>query len=337
MLMSTSLAVRYSDVMQAERDFNNLARSSTTSSDYNDSTLSVKDARKRFEQISSSTAVAPSNNKKKSDGASSTAASKLRPAPPPPYKNRLSEPNIRSQSTGAASKSRVQRSSNQSAIGANNAVEEATATSTAQDVGGFKAKGLKKSLKKAHSIQPLDLTSTGSEVNSSNSSCKSPTTSKTKLFRKMSSDNKGLGKVDSGAAASNGNTKSSKTVKNGGGSQNSTPNSSPNHKKFSSPLSSKKKRPSASSSSSQSSIPGDKPTMRKSLSNKVLASSEERTVQASLREEDEGKVVGGSKPTTPRVIEDGALKLNLTEGKKEGGHGVWPGLLHVSALLCEIW
>lgn len=313
--MSTSLAVRYSDVMQAERDFNNLTRSSTASSDCNDSTLSVRDARKRFEQMSSS--ASPSD--KNSNGAYSKeapAASKSRPAPPPPYKKRVSEPALRTLSTGTgASNSRVQRSSNQRSSGA---------ATPAQDVGGIKAK----SLKKSHSVKPIDLASTSSEANSTSSDSKPPSsTSKTKLFKRMNSESKG--KQDSAAATSNGSTKSSRAVKNGGTSQNSTP--SPTHKKFSSPLSSKKKRPSASSGSSQSSTPGEKqPTIRKSFSNRVLASSEERSVQPVLKEDDEGKVVGGSKPTTPRVIEDGELKLNLAEGKGGGC-----GLLHKGPVWCE--
>lgn len=318
--MSTDLTVRYSDVMQAERDFNNLTRSSTTSPDYSDSTLSVRDARKRFEQMSSSTVAAPSY--KRNEGITSKEAPpayKVRPPPPPPpnpLKKRLSEPVIRSQST--CSSPRVQSSSNQSAIAAKE--------TDSSDVGGSpktKAKSSKPFLKKAHSVRPGDLASTTSSEANSSSSDKLSSSATKKLFKRMSSDK---GKMDSTSdpAASNGSAKG-RTSKNGEASQNSpTSTSSPTHKKFTSPLSLKKKRPSASSSnSSQPSPLADKPaTPKRSFSTTVLASTEERSVQASLKEDDGGKVVGGSKPTAPRVIQDGELKLNLTEGKTVGRYSV---------------
>lgn len=302
--MSADLTVRYSDVMQAERDFNNLTRSAATSSDYSDSTMSVRDARKRFEQMSSSATTTTPNYKRSEAAVSRETPVPARPPPPKPLKKRSSEPVMRSHSTCATSNSRVQSSSNQSADGAS-AVEE-----TAQDVSNgspkAKAKGLKPSLKKAHSVRPGDLASTSSEASSSDT--KSPVGVTKKLFKRMSSSEKG--KLDS-TAASNGSAKG----KNEETSQNSpTSISSPSHRKFSSPLALKKKRTSASSSSS--SQPSPLPdSHRKSFSNKVLASTEERRVQASLKEEDQGKVVGGHRPTTPRVIEDGELKLNLTEGE----------------------
>lgn len=325
LLVSTDLVVRYSDIMmQAERDFNNLTRSSATSSDYDDSTLSVRDARKRFEQMSSASSTAAAPSYKRKEGGTSNEAPPSRPPPPIPLKKRISEPVLRSQSTCSTSSpqqqtqgsnSRVQRSSNQSP--SNSAKETDCST---QDVNGSTKPKAKPSLKKASSVavDPNVLANPSSETSNSTSSSKqssSPTkqsSSPTKrLFKRMSTDK---GKVDSGAAASNGSSKA-RTSKNGEANQNSP---SPTHKKFSSPLALKKKKTTSSSGSSQPSLLGDKPaTLRKSFSNNVLASSEERRVQASLKEDNGGKVVGGSRPTAPRVIEDGELKLNLTEGKKD--------------------
>jgi hypothetical protein len=300
--MSSNLTVRYSDVMQAERDLSNLTKSSTAGSGYEDSTLSVRDARKRFEQMSSSSTVTPSNG----GGTSREAPLKMRPAPPPPMRKKA-EPVLRSHSTGSNSKYRVQRSSNQTSAD----VEEA-ATTAVQDVGRPRSKGF---LKKTLSVDNTDLASTSPVTTSSSSDSRKSTTKK--LFKRMSTDK--TEKVENGASVSNGSSSRSRTSKSGEASQNSSNSASPSHKKFGSPLALKKKKtvPSASSRGSSPQSPHqDKPGgLRRNLSNQVLVSTEERSVQASLREEDEGRVVGGKKPTTPRVIEDGELKLNLAEGK----------------------
>lgn len=313
--------------MQAEKDFNNLTRSTTTGTsssnpDYNDSTMSVTDARRRFEQLSSPPpASAPTHRRSEpavhaSKERSEAAISKdNKPARPPrPLMKRASDPAVPANPTRTP---RGQSAANQNAL-----LEETDSSETrsSQDVSGDspkpKAKIFSKSLlRKSHSVKPTDLVTTSSEAETTASKISSASK---KIFKRKSFEKSKM----EGLAATNGSTKA-RTTKNGEASSNS-PTSSPTRSKFS-PLSSKKKRPSGSSSnSSQPSSPlakkasTDKPaaektaSLSKSLSDKVLTSTEERFVQATLKEED--KLVGGSRPSTPRVIEDGELKLNLTEG-----------------------
>lgn len=292
-LMSADLKVWYSEVMQAERDFNNLARSSTTS-DYSDSTLSVRDARNRFEQLSASTVTTPSRTGQRRSESSETPPA--RPPPPrPPLKKRVTDPEICTLST--------------------NPKGQSASNLGTKDVNSKLDSKAKKSLKKAHSVRPTDLVSTEASSPASSNSKKS--IGSKKLFKRMSVEK---AKVDSNSeSATNGSANSKSSTKKGEASQNSS--NSP-HKKTS-PLASMKKKLStdtksnSSQPSSQSSSPVDKPgkkSFQKSFSDKVLATCDERSVQASLGDEDRGKVVGGSRPATPRVIEDGELKLNLTEG-----------------------
>lgn len=296
--------------MQAERDFNNLSRNSTPS-DYSDFTLSVKDARKRFEQLSSPTTTSPNLGHRKSEPVDS-ASKPRRPPPPKPLKKMATSPEILTSSSSAA-KPRVQSSANQSAI--EDVSSDKLPQTSVQDAGGDASPKPKtksfKPLKKAHSVRPNDLVTTNSDTSSD--SKKLPTTKK--LFKRRSFEKARMETTSS--PATNGSANGRTNSKNG--ETGPACASSPTHKKTS-PLASMKKRLSSSSKSgsSQPSSPTDHPSKKgyhKTFSDKVLASCDERNVQASLKEEDRGKVVGGSRPTSPRVIEDGELKLNLTEGQ----------------------
>ncbi len=318
--MSADLNVRLSDVMQAERDFNNLTRSSA-SSDYNDSTMSVRDARKRFERLSSSTSAnvntATAPNYKRSESthsvgsSSKAAATPARPPPPTkPLRKRATDIGMDTTTTTTTTKN----SKGQSAGSAKEDVVDKVATTAgdrnSQDACGEspkpKARSFKPSLKKTQSTM-----SAADKQASSSGAASSPSSSLSKkLFKKKS--------VKEDTAAINGRA-----------SNKDSPSSSPVPE---SPVAARRKKHSGSKTSSTSSNQQPSPThekasspkpgkpslqksLQKSFSDKVLVHSEGRNVQASLKEDDRGKVVGGQRPTAPRVIEDGELKLNLAEGR----------------------
>lgn len=307
--MSADLKVWYSEVMQAERDFNNLARSSTASTDYSDTTLSVRDARKRFEQMSSSPISTPTGQRK--SDLSISGSSPRRPPPPRPMKKRTTDSEICMLST-ANSKGTPNAGLRGQSSGIQGANEDVNRRLEGQDFSAAASKP-KRSLKKAFSARPNDLVSR-SETDSPTSPERKSVGSK-KLFKRMSMEKT---KVDTNSeSASNGSARGSS--KKGGASQNMA--SSPTHKKTS-PLASMKKKLSSDSKSNsdQPSSPVNKAGKRgfhKSISDQVLVSPGSRKVQASLGDEDRGKVVGGSRPAAPRVIEDGELKLNLAKGTKQ--------------------
>ena len=310
--MSADLTVRYSEVMQAEKDFNNLTRSSTAS-EYSDSTLSVRDARKRFEQLSSSTTVTstPTPSYRKSEPVSSTPSKGPTPSrPPPPTRPLKKRATDSSLLLNTIDSSKGQSAGSPSA----DKVLEGAGDRNSQDACGDspkpKARGFKPSLKKSHSAM-----STADKQVGGGSPASSLSSATKKLFKRKSG--KGENAVSTSDSA-NGRTNSK--------SPEATPMAS-SPVQGSPMLSKKKKQHSTASSSSACSTPtgegasfplSDKPGkagLQKSFSDKVLVETEGRSVQASLNEDDRGKVVGGHKPTAPRVIEDGELKLNLSESK----------------------
>ena len=314
--MSTDLTVRYSEVMQAERDFNNLTRSSTTSSDYNDSTLSVRDARKRFEQLSSSSVAtpSPSGQRGSESGSSGTTPAGRRPPPPRPLKKRASDSEIRTLSTTTPTPAPRGQSASNKSEDVNSKLDSTAASKT------------KKNLKKAHSVLASSSNSSEASSPSSDSSKKSTGLGSKKLFKRASVEKGKMDSTTTEAATNNGSAATGRgNSKKPDASQNSSSSPTHHHKKTS-PLASKKKKMTSDSKhgSSQPSSPVDnqgKRGLQKSFSDKVLASCDERSVKASLKDEDKGKVVGGSRPDTPRVIEDGELKLNLAQGRLELGEG----------------
>ena len=338
--MTTDLTVRYSDIMQAERDFERLADNSTSPpsarSNGSDITLSVRDARKRFEQLSrSSSAGAISNlsvQKAVSPTKSLSKPMTSSPLPPPRQKKRLiktpTDPDIKvSSTTKSAISGRVQSTSNYS-----KPVASDVADSSSQDVNSsqVKTKSKIKSLKKGNSIS--DSVASKSLATASPSSQSAESNLSRKLFKRKSMDR--VNKVEDTATNGASSASSGRTAaKSSNSSSSNSQSTSPSHKKklsslsskFS-PLSSSKKQRSIESKtpasgsppaapSTEDSSPVTKAGTQRSFSNTVLASPNERSVQATLGDEDKGKVVGGSRPTSPRVIEDGALKFNLTEGK----------------------
>lgn len=294
--------------MQAERDFNNLANSSTTKSKFDaEASLSVSDARRRFEQLSSS----PGAQTKDAAGPSSGSRGAVPPRPPPPYKKRNSEDNLIS---SAMNNTEGQSASGQ---GKNSSVVH----EQAQDVSlKPKGKNSKFSLKKSHSVSAsneLAVNSSPSEAASSDNKTSASSGPK-RLFKRMSIEKGKVDKVE-GQTATNGSAKG-KAARNG---DSSSPLSSPVKN---SPLGGRKKKTTTpTSSSSQTPRKGSKTDpdfpsaergskIRKtSFSDRVLASTEERCVQTSLKDGSRGKVVGGTRPTSPKLIGDGELKLNLTE------------------------
>ena len=174
-----------------------------------------------------------------------------------------------------------------------------------------KGKNSKFSLKKSHSVSAsneLAVNSSPSEAASPDT--KTPASGPKRLFKRMSIEKGKMEKVE----ATNGSAKG-KAARNG----DSSPLSSPVKN---SPLGARKKKATTPTSGSQTAKKGFKtepdipsPGRRKSsFSDRVLASTEERCVQTSLKDDSRGKVVGGNRPTSPKLIDDGELKLYLTEG-----------------------
>lgn len=321
--MSADLSVRYSDVMmQAERDYKNLTKSTSSGSSYNDSTLSVRDARKRFEQLSSSTTVATPSYKKSEAGGSPPALKKAtgvppRPAPPSrPLKKRATDSELHSlkttddKSKGQSAAKPSAKSSKEDVVGKVEAASDQDACSS--DSPKPKTRNFKPPVKKSQSTMSAAAAASNTSGTSSGGASEaaaSPTSSiSKKLFKRKS--NKDISTVDSNA--------------NGRTNNKASPASSPVHE---SPNAARKRRNQVASSNQASSPSTEKPStpvaskhgrasLQKSFSDKVLLSGD-RSVQASLKDDDRGKVVGGEKPTAPRVIEDGELKLNLTKGKFE--------------------
>lgn len=319
--------------MQSE---NNPNRSSV-SSEHSDTKLSVRDARRRFEQMSSTT----SGYRKGSDPVLSTKGiPPSRPAPPKPLKKRVTDPEIRTLNTSPPASAtsiktpKVQRSTS----------KEVQEDCLAKDRRPVSPKGAasvtespkhksrsKLSLKKAYSVKTNDLASAPES-----SATDSKLSATKKLFKRKTSEK---GKMD--GTTSNGSTSGGRTNSKSGKTGEASPGASPTHKK--SPLASLKKKvvdaksPPSNPSSRTSSPAPSRRSLLKSFSDKVLVSSEDRSVQASLKEEDRGKVVGGNRPTAPRVIEDGELKFNLTEGE----HALLLSrsflLLSRSVIMAEVW
>lgn len=313
--MSAGLSVRYSDVMQADRELD-----TPTNNNYDDSTLSVRDARRRFEQLSSPTSPQPIAGQRRSEGGLAFSSPKTtgtppRPPPPRPLKKRATDPEISTLSTNTTKT--TTKAPTPTPRGQRSSLSASTIAETGIDSSKSKGKtqsATKASLRKANSVKADENTESRSASPGSSDS-KKPASSK-KLFKKMNLE-KGPKEATSGSEpATNGSA-------NGRTKGDSSSTSSPSHKKASlSPLASmKKKLSSETKSNSQPSPPssGGGKSLTKSFSDKVLASGEERSVRASLKDEEEGKVIGRS--TSPRVIEDGELKLNLTQGKPEVSTG----------------
>lgn len=288
--------------------------------------VSVSDARRRFEMMSTSTAL-PTNARK---GAFTTAGSDT-------STTRHSSAVVPTTTSGSAGRAAATRNrggkvddpvakpqpmkrtpKNQQDMNNTTRVQSPTLS----DEGGKTKSKSKyfKGLKKAHSVNPT--TDSRDSTDGGEPSDSKLSTATRKLFKRKNIDSKSrMDSTNDGGHVSNGTS----DTKNGAtNSISNGQNSSPIHKK----ASSKNTSPDSSKSPSQASSPVSthkqgKKNLDKSLTNKVLACSEERSVQTVLGDEGREKIVGGSLPTAPRDIEDGELKLNLTEGNGGRVEGGW--------------
>ena len=331
--MSTGiLTVHMPEVMQAERG--NLTKNSSNSqSNGSEVSISVRDARRRFEELSSTSPRGAGDPPSLPRGSPVT---RTRPLPmKKPLKKTETEPDFSTRkygNTSNASNARVQSSVTQTV---NNNSASVSGGSDTQDVGKSKSKSkifMRPSLKKAHSISTHDnlAVKPRSSINSSENKVVSPSK---KLFRRRSMDK---GKIDDTSS----NSTTTTNERTGYRSTNHSPTSnSPSHKKFSplplkkktvdsktretdmnsnsqttsptqqksSPLSSKKQKSIDSSNATSPLAAEKKIAFHRSFSDVVLASSNHRPVQTSLTKKDKSSI-------TPKFIEDGELKLFVKEG-----------------------
>lgn len=323
----------------------------------NESPMSVRDARRRFEQLSTSNSSLSSPTKTTPTHRGSTpAAVPARPPRPqrPPLKKAITSPGDFSTSAAVGGKNvdsitnKGQRSQGQSCDASRSVVKTASQEVSSTNNGGktkFKGKSLKQAFKrgissvasssggdKAASGEPSSVVG-GTGASAENSDRKLSSTKK--LFKRKSMEKN---KVDGVAehASSNGSRNTNTDSKGGKGEEASLCPTS-DHKKVSplprerlkatEPSSPTRSKPSSPTTSSSSSSPIARPggvPFKRSFSDKVLVSpNQESAVHTTLRREGEErgsgreKIIGGSRPTSPRVIEDKELKLDLSEGKNQ--------------------
>lgn len=294
------LRVRLSDVRHADEDIE-MSKSSNKSIE---SSMSVSDARKRFEQLSAS------------------VSQPQLPPIPKPRSNRPPVRHSRSVSSGMSqsiSDNKIHRG--QSSPDHHSAVtsppgnnrkdkqkQEVNCTSNREksklkDTNKGKSSG---SMDKGSSGRPETPGSESGATGTGEGISRKFSSAKNKLLKLKSTDK---GKMDSTAENSK--------------SKMDSPASSPSSKRklVKGRL---KKVDSGDGSGSKAATPVGSPTRRKetpemrrrSFSDQVLASpNQEIPVHITLKRNGSGKIVGGSRPTSPRVIEDKELKINLTEGE----------------------
>lgn len=303
--MSADLGVRLSDVMQAERDFEKLARGSNSSlsshsvGSSSDVNMSVRDARKRFEQMSTS----------------STTEKPGRPPPPKSFrKNKTVSDMSQATATTAAARTTTGKSTKGQSASNQDINSKSTDDTSSKENGARTKSSSSKSLKKSQSVTPSAVTgvSADSSSRSSPSSERKHSQASRKIFKRKSIDKD---KMDSTAGSSPSNDSASGRTKAKSSGDHNGRVSSPTHRVKASPRASKKQRSTEQIPSPSSSMPRSLPGKIQRSFSKVLVNPEDRDVQASIGAEDRGKVVGGSRPTSPREIGDGELRLKLTKGK----------------------
>ena len=303
------LSIRLSDVRHADRGMSSSKSPSSCSS--MESSLSVSDARKRFEQLSASTSQVPLSTTKPP-----------RPNKPPVKKARsiavvhsTSDNRIHKgqrspdHTNNACSIEYAGNSSIRKTSTPEQEVDKAVGHSDSKEK--LKAKALKKS---SGNSTASSMDKTGSRPGTPGSGSEGGAAGESgsrklsiKLFKRITTekgkaDSTGEGRsgggarVDSSAMSPSSSRKRLgrlRTQESGTSSKGSTPTTSPTRS------------------------PKDKQLRRRSFSDQVLVSpNHEVIVHTTLkREASEAKITGGARPSSPRVIEDKELKINLTEGE----------------------
>ena len=304
------LSVRYSDVRHADQD---LDMSSFHKSPNSSSSFSVSDARRRYEQLSVST---------------TQVGAKPLPVRPPPRPSKAPVQQSRSISTGmghSTSDNRIHRGqrSPDHAVTSPLGNSRKAITTPDQEVKHSvmnngeksKSKGLKlkgsvsSNMDKTSGSRPDTPGSDSGATGTGDSTGKKLTSATKKLFKRISMEK---GKVEGTREHASTN-----------GSKGDSPSMSPSSSRKKATKEKVKAQNAGSSSPATSPTkahPGDL-KFRRSFSDQVLASpNQEVAVHTTLKREGQdgnsgGKIVGGIRPTSPRVIEDKELKINLTEGE----------------------
>ena len=350
--MSTSpLNVRLSDVRYAENlDKSMETNSSPQPSNNGDSEapVSVRDARKRFEQLSD-TKSSPSKQssipvKRSLSSSRDRIDGSLPPPRPkkPPVQKPVTGQKNRSMSENDSEKNQMGQSSPQESCSSIVPDQEVTNSSTTSSKGKSKGSSLKKALKrgissggssggsKAANSHRDSLGAVG-ETATATESCDTKRHSATKKLFRRSMERKKTG-VTAEHASSNGSNSSnakenSKSTKGDASPSSASKKVSPLSSKrekgngHSSPPSSKSKPYSPSSSPSTERHADHAPPSQRSFSDRVLLAnpSKENAVHATLKrfvsEKAKAKAAAGGRPTSARAIEDKELKLNLSQGE----------------------